>query len=177
MLLGWPKSSFGFFCKMLWKNRNEPFGQPNIKWPPSVHWDVCCLVPACVTSLGLMCLCCLSITLGHVRMILPIPGPRIAGESMALSTVPALSKIGGSLQSLPLPVLYLRIYSWLGGRAPLWSDLKTFSGFFPVSGLHLWLVYAGGPGGHANGRPGFTQDISTPSLQAVSPFCLVKGLG
>ena len=29
MLLGWPKSSFGFFHKMLWKNLNELFGQPN----------------------------------------------------------------------------------------------------------------------------------------------------
>ena len=29
-LLGWPKSSFGFFRKLLWKNPNEIFGQPNI---------------------------------------------------------------------------------------------------------------------------------------------------
>ena len=28
IVLGWPKSSFGFFCKMLWKNLNELFGQP-----------------------------------------------------------------------------------------------------------------------------------------------------
>ena len=27
--MGWPKTSFGFFCKMLWKNLNEPFDQPN----------------------------------------------------------------------------------------------------------------------------------------------------
>ena len=29
-ILGWPKSSFRFFHKMLQKNRNELFGQPNI---------------------------------------------------------------------------------------------------------------------------------------------------
>ena len=29
-LLGWPKSSLRFFCKRLWKNPNELFGQPNI---------------------------------------------------------------------------------------------------------------------------------------------------
>ena len=29
-VLGWPKSLFRFFCKMLWKNLNELFGQPNI---------------------------------------------------------------------------------------------------------------------------------------------------
>ena len=28
--LGWPKSWFGFFCKMLWKYPNELFGQPNV---------------------------------------------------------------------------------------------------------------------------------------------------
>ena len=28
-LLGWPKSSFGFFCTILWKNLNELLGQPN----------------------------------------------------------------------------------------------------------------------------------------------------
>ena len=28
-VLGWPKSSFGFFCNILWKNTNELFGQPN----------------------------------------------------------------------------------------------------------------------------------------------------
>ena len=27
--MGWPKGSFGFFHKMLWKNSNEPFGQPD----------------------------------------------------------------------------------------------------------------------------------------------------
>ena len=30
-ILGWPKSSFGFFCNFLQKNMNELFGQPNIK--------------------------------------------------------------------------------------------------------------------------------------------------
>ena len=30
IVLGWLKSSFGFFCKMLWKNPDELFGQPNI---------------------------------------------------------------------------------------------------------------------------------------------------
>ena len=29
-VLGWPKSSFRFFCNILWKNQNELFGQPNI---------------------------------------------------------------------------------------------------------------------------------------------------
>jgi len=28
-LLDWPKSSFWFFCKILWKITNELFGQPN----------------------------------------------------------------------------------------------------------------------------------------------------
>ena len=29
-LLGWPKSLFGFFHKILWTNAKEIFGQPNI---------------------------------------------------------------------------------------------------------------------------------------------------
>ena len=100
---------------------------------------------------------------------------------MTLSKVSAVSKIGCSLQSLPLSGALSSILGstlgWVVG-APLWSDLKTFSGFFSVSWLRLWLVSAGGAGGCANGRPGFTQDIfSTTSLQAMSPFCLVKGLG
>ena len=28
-VLGWPKSSFGFFWNILWQNTNELFGQPN----------------------------------------------------------------------------------------------------------------------------------------------------
>ena len=28
-ILGWPKSSFRFFCNILWKNTNELFWQPN----------------------------------------------------------------------------------------------------------------------------------------------------
>ena len=28
-VLGWPKSSFGVFRKMLWKSPNDLFGQPN----------------------------------------------------------------------------------------------------------------------------------------------------
>ena len=28
-ILGWPKRSFGFFCKMLWENLNGRFGQPS----------------------------------------------------------------------------------------------------------------------------------------------------
>ena len=28
-LLGWPKSSFRFFCNISWKNPNELFGQSN----------------------------------------------------------------------------------------------------------------------------------------------------
>ena len=28
-ILGWPKSLFGFFCKIIWQNSNELFGQPN----------------------------------------------------------------------------------------------------------------------------------------------------
>ena len=28
--VGLAKSLFGFFCKMVWKNPNEKFGQPNI---------------------------------------------------------------------------------------------------------------------------------------------------
>lgn len=30
-ILGWSKSLLAFFCKMLWKDLNEVFGQPNIK--------------------------------------------------------------------------------------------------------------------------------------------------
>ena len=30
LILGWPKSSFIFFCRKLQKNPNELFGQPNI---------------------------------------------------------------------------------------------------------------------------------------------------
>ena len=30
MILGWPKRSFRFFHKIVWKNPNEYFGQPNI---------------------------------------------------------------------------------------------------------------------------------------------------
>ena len=30
VLLGWPKSSFEFFYKTLWKNTNESFGKLNI---------------------------------------------------------------------------------------------------------------------------------------------------
>lgn len=29
-ILGWQKSSFRFFCNILWKNLNDLFGQPNI---------------------------------------------------------------------------------------------------------------------------------------------------
>ena len=29
MILGWPKSSFGFVCNTLWKKPNDIFGQPN----------------------------------------------------------------------------------------------------------------------------------------------------
>ena len=28
-ILGWPKSLFGFFCKIIWQNSNELFGKPN----------------------------------------------------------------------------------------------------------------------------------------------------
>ena len=31
-ILVWPKSSFGFFRKMLWKNLKELYGQPNISF-------------------------------------------------------------------------------------------------------------------------------------------------
>ena len=27
----WPKTLFGFFCKTVWKNQNELFGQPYYK--------------------------------------------------------------------------------------------------------------------------------------------------
>ena len=30
-VLGWPKSSFQFFCDILGENLNELFGQPNTK--------------------------------------------------------------------------------------------------------------------------------------------------
>ena len=34
-ILGWPKNSFGFFCKRAWKNPNKLFSQTNISF-------VCC---------------------------------------------------------------------------------------------------------------------------------------
>ena len=34
-VLGWPKTSFGFFCNILWKNLNELFGQLNKHY---MHW-------------------------------------------------------------------------------------------------------------------------------------------
>ena len=34
-ILSWPKSLFGIFCTILWKNPNEIFGQPNSKLPES----------------------------------------------------------------------------------------------------------------------------------------------
>ena len=44
-ILGWPKSSFGFFCKMLWKSLNELYGQPNISFlKKNLFW---CFVPSC----------------------------------------------------------------------------------------------------------------------------------
>ena len=36
IILGWPKSSFGFFCNILQKNPNELFGQPNINILPYI---------------------------------------------------------------------------------------------------------------------------------------------
>ena len=30
MILGWPKSSLGFFYNTLWKKPNDIFGQPNM---------------------------------------------------------------------------------------------------------------------------------------------------
>lgn len=36
-ILGWPKILLGFYNKILWKNRNEIFGQPNINLKFSVH--------------------------------------------------------------------------------------------------------------------------------------------
>ena len=35
-MLGWPKSSFGFFHNIFWKNLSELFGQPNI-WTFFIH--------------------------------------------------------------------------------------------------------------------------------------------
>ena len=163
------------FCK---KNPNEPFGQPSIKWPLE------CMLPG-------SCLC--DLVRSDVSL-LPVGHSWTRGNYSACSrpqnsmrkhdAVQGFSCLQSRLLSAVTssiwgPVLYLRIYPWLGGRASLWSDLKTFSGFFSVSWrLRLWLVSAGGAGCCANGRPGFTQDIfSTTSLQPVSPFCLVKGLG
>ena len=37
LILAWPRSSFRFFCKMLWKNSNELLGQPNIREQQSQH--------------------------------------------------------------------------------------------------------------------------------------------
>ena len=37
-ILGWPKISFGFFCKMLWKNPNEFFCQPSTFTSGSGSW-------------------------------------------------------------------------------------------------------------------------------------------
>ena len=44
-VLGWPKSLFGFICKMLWKNTNELLGNPvytsdQDEWIPNYSKDV-----------------------------------------------------------------------------------------------------------------------------------------
>ena len=33
IILGWPKSSFGFCCHTVWNNLDELFGQPNTQHP------------------------------------------------------------------------------------------------------------------------------------------------
>ena len=45
--IGWPKSSFGFFCYHWWKNPNEPFSQPNMSLCPvySNHRSLHFLIP------------------------------------------------------------------------------------------------------------------------------------
>ena len=43
-ILGWPKSSFRFFCSILWKNLNELFGQPNISVEHSTEEVEFCLI-------------------------------------------------------------------------------------------------------------------------------------
>ena len=41
-VLGWPKSSFGFFCNILWKNPNELFGQPRYLLNTWMNQHSCC---------------------------------------------------------------------------------------------------------------------------------------
>ena len=36
IILGRPKRSFGFFCKVVWKNLNELLGQPNTITRPQI---------------------------------------------------------------------------------------------------------------------------------------------
>ena len=38
--LGWPKSSFRFFCNSLWKNPNELFGQSNPIKRTEILWSI-----------------------------------------------------------------------------------------------------------------------------------------
>ena len=38
-ILGWPKRSFGFFCKIVQKNPKERFGQSNIFHPDQALKD------------------------------------------------------------------------------------------------------------------------------------------
>ena len=42
--MGWPKTLFGCFCTILWKNPNELFGQPNIKQVYSLEDDLMALL-------------------------------------------------------------------------------------------------------------------------------------
>ena len=44
-LLGWPRISFGFFHKMLQKNLNKLFGQPNVRVRVCVFLSVCGVAP------------------------------------------------------------------------------------------------------------------------------------
>lgn len=149
-----------------------------IKWPSKCPLG--CLLPGC-------CLCGLVrfdvslLPLGHSGTLENyFVASRPQSSMRKYDAVQGSSCVQNRLHSAVIssfwgPVPYLRTYPGWGGGDPQWSDLKTLSGFFAVSVLFLWLLSAGR---HANGRPGSTQDIfSTSSVQAVAPFCLIKGLG
>ena len=41
--MGWPKSSFGFFCNILWINLNELFGHPNSYKILNQYTEISCI--------------------------------------------------------------------------------------------------------------------------------------
>lgn len=53
VILGWPKSSFEFFCNILWRRPEELFGQPNTSPLLRNFWNSCLTFIALFLGLGL----------------------------------------------------------------------------------------------------------------------------